>query len=203
MKTYSYYHAHRESINPIERADRIEAAKIKTYIPSKRELEVVKRGYQILLPLHQSFEKLASGEISSLEKETFFDGREETAALIAVRLFQLERALEILLNLEREGSFNPQMQLLTGQLLIKFNRLDEGIERLAILLDKMVELFGNDDPHLLPVFLSLGQAYLEKKELNRSLSYFNQSLHIIKRYPEACVHYKGRGLLWIGVGISV
>jgi tetratricopeptide (TPR) repeat protein len=203
LKTYSYYGAQKEMMNPLLKhfgfgdADLIE----KQFRLKHRALERIKKIYSIFIPFYQAIKEFLAGNDNIIKTSILEDNSLKTQGDIHRRLFQYEKAKEWYLLAAKANPLNSAVLRALASIYYQQSNLGQAIECITKALTIDLKLLGKNHPIMGINYGDLGLFRKKQGYLKEAINYSTKALTINskafgKYHPRVAANYSNLGLIY-------
>ncbi|MBS4170377.1 tetratricopeptide repeat protein [Neochlamydia sp. AcF95] len=185
LKTYSYYQAQQEMMNPLIKVFEIDAS---TLIQKQLGLEgetlaKIKKIYHIFIPFYQAMKEFLLGSDDRLKFSKLDENSHQVHGDIALRFFQHEEAKNWYSLARNETSENSNLLNTLGIIDGIQGNFEQAIEYIYQALEIDLKLEGKDSLQVARDYNNLGVFYQNQGKLGKAVNYIKLALKItIKLY---------------------
>jgi tetratricopeptide (TPR) repeat protein len=178
LKTYSYYQAQKEMMNPLIKPFGFDDSDLikRQFSLDPEALKKIKKIYHIFIPFYQAIKEFLGSNEEKLKSFDLDDRSPETKGMIALRLFQYEKAKSYYLRAEQETPQNPMILTTLGRVNYELGDLKEAVEYFK----KAFRIYFHAKTHFMVASLynNLGQVYKRQGDLRQAVEETKKAIEI-------------------------
>ncbi|MBS4170934.1 tetratricopeptide repeat protein [Neochlamydia sp. AcF95] len=203
LKTYSYYQAQKEMMNPLLKPFHFEDQDIakKQFALDHKTLKKIKKIYHIFIPFYQAIDEFLAGNEGKLKSSNLDDNSPKVKGDIAHRLFQHEKARKCYLQAIQTSPHNSNALNNLGTIYFRQGNLAKALEYFSRAFAIDFKHYGKNHLMVARNYTNLGQIYQDQGNLDKALEYSRKTLTIsLKHYsennPNVAIDYSNLGQIY-------